>query len=326
MTGNAKMDLVQEAERQLGERLTMRDTAETVRILQNILDGYTVERIPEAIPGDDDLLNIYLDAMRVEGRSEGTLAHYTQALKRMLESAGVPARRVGVQHLRGYLAAEKARGISDTTLENTRQIFSAFFNWLQREGLIDKNPTANLGAIKRMKKQKDVFTDVDMEKLKFACASTRDHAILCFLRSTGCRVSEMTGLDRDDVDLQNMECRVLGKGNKERMVYMDPVTAMLVKKYLDGRRDNDPALFIGERGRMTPSGMRYMLRQTAERAGVEHVHPHKFRRTAATALIRHGMPIQEVACILGHDKLDTTMQYVVLNRTDTANAYRRYAG
>ena len=212
------------------------------------------------------------------------------------------------------------------TFQRSRQVFSAYFNWLQREGLITRNPCANLGVIKYMKKEKDVYSDADIEKMKFGCRTIRDRAIIAFLRATGCRISEMCGLNREDVDLNNLECTVLGKGNKERTVYLDQVAGMVLRNYLDQRKDSLPALFVGKGSeRLKPAAVRKMLVQLGEASNVEHVHPHKFRRTTATNLIRHGMPIQEVAAILGHDKIDTTMQYVVLDKTDIKAAYRRYA-
>jgi site-specific recombinase XerD len=162
--------------------------------------------------------------------------------------------------------------------------------------------------------------------MKFCCHSIRDRALIAFLMATGCRISEVTQLNREDVDLSRLECTVLGKGNKERTVYFDGVTAALIRTYMEQRKDSSPALFAG-RGtdRITPHGVRKMLKVLANGANVDHVHPHKFRRTLATNLIRHGMQIQEVAAILGHDKLDTTMQYVVLDKSDVAHSYRKYA-
>ena len=181
------------------------------------------------------------------------------------------------------------------------------------------------GPIKCAKKKKQVYSDVDIEKLNQNCSSVRDRAIISFLGSSGCRISEVIELNRDAVDLDKLECVVHGKGDKERRVYMSPVAGMLIRDYLNGRKDENPALFVGRRGeRLQPGGVRCMLNRVAEAAGVEHVHPHKFRRTLATRLTRHGMPIQDVAAILGHDKLDTTMQYVVMADEDVKIAYRRY--
>ena len=136
----------------------------------------------------------------------------------------------------------------------------------------------------------------------------------------------MTGLDRGQVNLDKLECVVHGKGNKDRMVYMDDVAGMMVSEYLESRTDDNPALFVGKgQKRLKPGGVRCMLKLLAEKANVEHVHPHKFRRTLATNLARHGMPIQEVANVLGHEKLDTTMKYVNLDNEVTKSNYRRFA-
>ena len=326
MSIEAKAELLNDLERELGSTLTVAGMSAVLSALSDKLDCYSLERIKQTADTSDDLLESYLNALSVEGKSDKTIERYRYIIGRLMNTVNVSTRRITVYHLRSYLTKEKARGISDRTLEGTRQIFSAYFNWLQREGLIENNPSANLGAIKYQKKEKDVYTEADMERMKFSCKSARDRAIICFLKATGCRIGEVTRLNRTDVDFTTMECTVLGKGNKERTVYLDQVAALMLKSYLSQRTDDYPALFIG-RGteRMTSNGIRKMLKELGQISNVTHVHPHKFRRTTATSLIRHGMPIQEVAAILGHDKLDTTMQYVVLDKTDIKNAYRKYA-
>lgn len=170
------------------------------------------------------------------------------------------------------------------------------------------------------------MTEVEIEKLNQACTERRDKAIIYFLLYTGCRVSEMTELNREDLDLEKLQCIVHGKGNKERKVYLKQVAGMLIKEYLETRTDDNPALFIGRCGkRLQQNGVRVMLKRIAKLAGVEHVHPHKFRRTYATDLHRHGAPVQNISSLLGHDKLDTTMKYVFIDDTDNENAYRRFA-
>jgi len=313
----------------LKSRIAAEVSAEAMpRILaavSEVLDSFDMQEVG-IISGTNDLLEQYAAALQVEGRSQKTIDRYMYVIGRMLDAVGVPCNRVTVFHLRAYLAKEKERGIRDSTLEGTRQVFTAFYNWLQREDLIEKNPTANLGAIKCAKKKKQTYSEVDIEKLNQHCQAIRDRAIIAFLASTGCRISEMTGLNRTDVDLDRLECVVHGKGNKERKVYLSEVAGMLIKDYLSERSDSSEALFVG-RGveRLQPNGVRVMLRKIADAAGVEHVHPHKFRRTLATNLTRRGMPIQEVAAILGHDKIDTTMGYVVLNDENTKYEYRRFA-
>lgn len=326
MAIEAKATLLNEMERALATVTTAAERDRILAILTEKLDGYDMTIISQDGILQDDLLDAYLSALAIEGRSPKTVERYRYLLTRMMDAIRTPTRKITVYHLRRYLSDEKARGISDRTLESTRQVFSAYFNWLQRERLIDQNPTANLGAIKYQKKEKDIYSDVDLERMKFGCKSLRDRAVVNFLRATGCRISEMCGLNRDDVDLRSLECKVLGKGNKERTVFLDQVAAATLQAYLDTRTDDHPALFIGKgTDRMKPGGIRKMLVNLGASSHVTHVHPHKFRRTTATNLIRHGMPIQEVAAILGHDKLDTTMQYVVLDKSDIKNSYRKYA-
>lgn len=326
MAIEAKVTLLGELERDLTDRLTAAQLAAVMSALADRLNSYTMERLVDFAGTSDDLLMAYINALSVEGRSEKTLERYRYIITRMMESVKVPTNRITVYHLRRYLTDEKTRGISDRTLEGYRQVFSAYFNWLQRERLIENNPTANLGAIKYAKKQKDIYSDADVERMKFSCKTLRDRAIICFLQATGCRVSEVVGLNRDDVDIFNLEATVLGKGNKERTVYLDQVAAMTLQAYLEARKDNSPALFAGKgTDRLQPGAIRQMLVKLGKNAKVTHVHPHKFRRTTATNLIRHGMPIQEVAAILGHDKLDTTMQYVVLDKTAVQYSYKKYA-
>jgi len=326
MAIEAKATLLRTLEKQLSAEITAADLAKVLSAVSDLLGDYDVQMMPDTYEADD-LLDAYISALRVEGRSEKTIERYRYLIQRMMQAVRVRTRSVTVYHLRQYLASEKARGIADRTLEGTRQVFSAYFNWLYREGMIENNPTANLGAIKCQKKIKDIYTDVDLERLKFSCDSVRDRAIISFLASTGCRINEMTQLDRSDVDLVNLECTVLGKGNKERTVYLDAVTGMLIRDYLNQRTDALPALFVGKgTERIKPGGVRLMLKKLQGKARIEtNVHPHKFRRTLATNLIRHGMPIQEVAAILGHDKLDTTMQYVVLDKSEIKSAYKKFA-
>lgn len=326
MAMEAKVSLLNEMEHALAAHITQNDAQLVLSLLADKLQAYDLIKCEAEAPRADDMLDAYCAALAVEGRSEKTIARYRYIIGKLMQALRTPTREITVYHLRRWLADEKARGISDRTLEGDRQVFSSYFGWLHREGLIASNPVGNLGAIKYQKKEKDIFSDTDIERMKFGAACIRDRAIVHFLRATGCRISEMTQLNRDDVDFTNLECRVLGKGNKERTVYLDAVAGMVLQSYLKGRTDACPALFIGKGSdRLTPGGVRFMLSKLGQSSQVQHVHPHKFRRTTATNLIRHGMPIQEVAAILGHDKLDTTMQYVVLDKSIIKSSYQKYA-
>ena len=325
MAIDAKISFMNQLKEQMADTLTVEQMAKLEKTGFALMDRFDVVELIDNT-GPDDLLDSYVAAMKVECRSQKTINRYVYIIGKLMAFAKVPTRRVSVYHLRAFIAAEKERGIQDSTLEGYREIFSAYFNWLQRECLIDKNPTTNLGVIKCAKKEKKTYTERELERLNRCCANIRDRAILHFLRSTGCRISEVTELNRDMVDIDRLECVVHGKGNKERTVYLDDVAAMVLGEYLASRTDDNPALFVNRyTERIHPGGVREMLNELAEKAGVDHVHPHKFRRTLATDLTRRGMPIQEVARILGHEKLDTTMKYVILNKDDIKASYRRYA-
>ena len=326
MAIQGKLDLMQSIEARLADVLTANDMARTMAIIKDELGGYAVEALAGDGVIDSDLMEAYLSAKAIEGRSAKTLERYRYVLTRAFQEMKVSERKATVYHLRGFLMSERKRGVSDSTLEGTRSIFSAYFNWLQREALITQNPCVNLGPIRCQKVVRLPFSDVEIERLKEACGEIRDKAIVCFLLSTGCRISEVVALNRTDVDMQGMQCKVLGKGNKERVVFIDNVTRMNLRRYELARSDDSPALFAGSgSARLTPGGVRKMLKSLEAISGVENVHPHRFRRTLATNLINRGMPIQEVARVLGHDKLDTTMDYVYLDDANVREAYRRYS-
>lgn len=327
MAIDAKMSFLRQLETNCADKMTMADVQKMMIIVSDVLEGFDMREV--AVWGDDgndDLFDSFIASMRIQSRSEKTIYRYEQMIKRFMGCTKVPTRKVTVYHVRNWLASEKERGLKESTLEGSRQVLSSYFGWLFREGLIEKNPMVNVGAIKVPKKKKLTFTAVDMAKLMDQCKTLRDKALVSFLSTTGCRVSEIVGLNIEAVDLKNQECIVHGKGNKERVAYFDSVTAMFIEEYLNTRTDDCPALFVGQTGkRFEDNGIRVMLKKLGTAAGVEHVHPHKFRRTLATDLARHGMPIQAVANLLGHEKLETTMEYVMQDKEDVRINYRRYA-
>ena len=324
MAIEAKASFLKQMEKKMATVTTAETMANVLSIMADVMEGFDMREVSFE-EERDDMLECFLQAMDVQSRSRGTIEHYRLVLGQMLTSVKTSARRITVYHLRSYLAKKKEEGLKDSTLAHFREVFSSFFGWLHREGLIEKNPVVNLGAIKVAKETKRVFTDIDMEKLRQNCRRLVDKAIICFLASTGCRVAELVGLDISAVDLDNMECVVRGKGNKERTVYLDSVTAMYVRNYLATRRDDNPALFVGRtKERFLTGGIRDMLKRLEAASGVDHVHPHKFRRTLATNMAKRGMPIQTIAAILGHEKIETTMEYIVLNKDDTKLKYKQY--
>lgn len=328
MSVAAKNVFIKNLSQKLGDTLTVNEMTALTSALADELSRFELEHNETERPDveTDELLDEFLAAKEIEGKSPKTIAHYRYILKRMFNDINLPIRDIMVFSLRRYLAKLKQQGMQDITIEGIRCVICSFFGWVHRENLIETNPAGNLGPIRCEKKVKKPLSSVDIENIKEHCVSIRDRAIVSLLLSTGCRISEVCGLNRDSIDFANLECVVLGKGNKQRTVFIDEITAMLLKRYLFSREDNYEALFIGKGStRLTPSGIRLMLNKVANVAGVNHVHPHRFRRTLATNLVDHGMPIQEVANILGHEKLETTMKYVFINKTNVKNDYRKYA-
>lgn len=330
MAMDSKQDFLRNVERSLSDSVTVSDMNTIMKTLANVMENYDMRMVTQWPDEKDDCLDSFLSALKVEGRSQKTIDRYSYIIGRMMKFIGISTRRITVYHLRSYLAAEKERGISDETLKGYRSIFLSYFNWLFRESLIERNPAANLGYIKCAIKEKKTYSAVEMEKLNSNAVKNRtglrDRAIINFLSSTGCRISELTSLDMESVNLQDLECIVHGKGNKERVVYMDEVTGMLLGQYLESRKDNNPALFVGKGAkRLQPGGVRAMLKKVGEKAGVEKVHPHRFRRTFATECRHHGMPVEDIRALMGHDKIETTMGYINMNKDDIKNSYRRYA-
>ena len=325
----SRTQLMRDLSTVIGHYVSADTMDEIMAALSEKIGRFSID-LEEAPSGSDseteDLLKAFLSAKEVEGRSAKTIKRYEYICRKALGKMGVPLRDVSVFHLRKYLADEKARGLSDCTLDGNRECLSSLFGWLHKEGLLNRNPTANLGSIKVQKKVRKPYSQSDIEKLKEHCTSSRDKAIICLLMSTGCRIGEVCGLNRDALDFSSKEVTVLGKGNKERTVFLDDVTVMVLDRYLSERKDDSPALFTGKAtDRLTPGGVRFMLRNLAEKAGVENAHPHRFRRTLASNLIDHGMDIQNVAQILGHERLDTTMKYIYTSKGELKNQYRKYA-
>lgn len=324
---------LRELEERLGDFVPANLTEEILRAAGETLECYELRATDTgACDQAMDLLTYFLDAKRVEGRSESTLKRYRYLLTRLQKDIGVPFQRLTVYHIRNYFTRERERGISASTIESNRSAYAEFFRWLAEEGFLRTNPMRSIGPIKQPKIQRKPYGEKELEKLWAAAIAPdspqrrRNLAILAFLEATGCRVSELCGLDREDIDFQNRRAKVLGKGAKERTVFFGEAAELYLQEYLAERTDEDPALFLGKRHeRLTPNGIRVMLQRLGDRAGVENVHPHRFRRTRATTLIDHGMVIQDVASILGHEKLDTTMRYIYMDEHNVACNYRKYA-
>ena len=277
-----------------------------------------------------DYLEVFLSAKRIEGCSEKTLIYYKNTIQQMLDSIGKSVCKIVTEDLRTYLAEyQKEKQSSKVTIDNIRRIFSSFFAWLEDEDYIIKSPVRRIHRIKAASTIKETYTDEQLESMRDNCDNPRDLALIDILASTGMRVGELVLLNRDDISFDERECIVFGKGDKERMVYFDARTKIHLQNYLDSRTDNNDALFVSLKApynRMKIGGIELRLREMGKRLNIDKVHPHKFRRTLATVAIDKGMPIEQLQKLLGHQRIDTTLQYAMVKQSNVKIAHRKYIG
>lgn len=286
-----KDELVAEVMQQMLPYLDNAQLKQLQQVMEHTLFHYDVSD-STAKPEEDDsdvLVASFIAAKRIEGCSEKTLKYYQTTIDAMVTSLGKNVRHILTEDLRGYL----------TEYQGKHQ--SSFFSWLE---------------------------DEELEKMRDNCAKLRDLAIIDMLASTGMRVGEMVLLNRDDINFAERECVVFGKGDKERIVYFDARAKLHLLEYLNSRTDDNPALFVTLRfphERMRIGGIEHRLREMGKRLNIPKVHPHKFR-TLATMAIDKGMPIEQLQRLLGHQRIDTTLQYAMVKQSNVKTAHRKYIG
>ena len=270
----------------------------------------------------------FLSAKQIEGCSERSVSYYSSTLDNMIKSLVKPFNQIETEDLRVYLSEyQKKNNASKQTIDNIRRILSSFFTWLEDEDYILKSPVRRIHKIKTTKQVKETYSDEALERLRDNCKCIRDLALIDILSSTGMRVGELVKLNRVDVDFVNRECVVLGKGSKERIVYFDARTKLHLQNYLNSRTDDNEALFVSllePHNRLEIAGVEIMLRKLGRNLEINKVHPHKFRRTLATRAIDKGMPIEQVQKLLGHQKIDTTMEYAIVDQQNVKNSHKKY--
>ncbi len=278
--------------------------------------------------GNSEYMSLFLDAKQIEGCSARTVHYYKVTLEHLLNNLHIPIRKMTTEDIRGYLVDyQKINNCSKVTIDNIRRNISSFFSWLEEEDYILKSPMRRIHKIKTKTVVKEVISDELIEKMRDQCTEKRDLAIIDLLYSTGIRVGELVNLNIGDLDLEQRECVVYGKGDKERRVYFDAKSKIHLKNYLESRMDENPALFVtldAPYDRLKISGVEIRLRELGRQLGVERIHPHKFRRTMATRAIDKGMPIEQVQKILGHSQIDTTMQYAMVNQSNVKSSHQKY--
>lgn len=279
---------------------------------------------------NEKMLEMFLAAKKIEGCSKKSLDYYQSTITNMLIKVDKNFKHISTNDLRDYLSNyQNKSNISKVTLDNLRRILSSFFSWLEEENFILKSPVRRIKKIKTAQTIKETYTDEVLETLRDYCHNDRDLAIIDLLASTGMRVGELVRLNKEDIDFENRECVVFGKGEKERKVYFDARAKIHIIRYLESRTDDNNALFVSllkPHKRLKISGVEIRLRELGRKLKLPRVHPHKFRRTLATKAIDKGMPIEQVQHLLGHTKIDTTLQYAIVNQNNVKISHRRYLG
>ena len=300
-------------------------------VLQYSLTKYEIiddsEKAKEIEP---NFVELFLSAKRIEGCSEKSLKYYESTISAMLTTLDKGVKYIITDDIRGYLTEyQQKNGLSKVTIDNIRRILSSFFSWLEDEDYILKNPVRRIHKVKTGTNIKETYSDEALELMRDNCTELRDLAMIDMLASTGMRVGEMVLLNRNDIDFNERECIVFGKGSKERVVYFDARTKIHLQNYLNSRKDNNEALFVSLKSpydRIQIGGIETRLREFGKKLGLHKVHPHKFRRTLATMAIDKGMPIEQLQQLLGHRKIDTTLQYAMVKQSNVKIAHRKYIG
>ena len=324
-----KEKVIKEIEQKMASILNNEQKEKLKEVLLYTFYNIEVTSIKDELVEDTtDYAKMFIAAKRIEGCSERTLNYYETTIRVMIEKLSKKINSIETEDLRNYLSEYQAKNnCSKVTIDNVRRILSSFFAWLEDEDYIMKSPVRRIHKVKATQTVKETYTDEELEEMRDACVEIRDLAMVDFLASTGVRVGELVNLDRVDIDMQERSCVVLGKGGKEREVYFDARTKIHLQNYLNSRTDNNPALFVSllrPYDRLKISGVEIRLRELGKRINIKKIHPHKFRRTMATKAIDKGMPIEQVQVLLGHRKIDTTLQYAMVNQNNVRNSHKRF--
>ena len=327
-----KQDILKSISDNLKYRFTENQVEEISEIISMELSKYEIQTkltdSEEVKRDNQNLVNLFLSAKCIEGCSDKTIHYYQTSIEKLLISISKEIRDINTNDIRCYLAEQQnEKQLSKVTIDNLRRIFSSFFSWLEDEDYITKSPVRRIHKVRTDTLIKEVLSDENMEILRDSCTEIRDIAMIDLLSSTGIRVGELVKMNRDDIDFQERQCVVFGKGNKEREVYFNARTKIHLKRYLETRIDDNSALFVSLSSpytRLTISGVESRLRILGKRVNLLKVHPHKFRRTLATMAIDKGMPIEQVQKLLGHVKIDTTLHYAIVNQNNVKLAHRKY--
>lgn len=315
--------------KQLEDKFDEKQLKTIERTLYRCLKNKEIREKKVVLPKDNnEALDFFIAAKKIEGCSIKSLNYYYTTVVKMLDKVNVIYFSITTEDIRTYLSDyQENSGVSKATIDNMRRIISSFFSWLENEDYIMKSPARRIRKVRVGKIVKEIYTEENIELMRQNCKNARDLAIIDMLYSTGMRVGELVRLNIADIDFENKECVVLGKGNKQRKVYFDAKTKIHLQQYLNSRKDTDSALFVSQLypyNRLKISGVEIALRKIGEKLHISKVHPHKFRRTLATKAIDKGMPIEQVQHLLGHTKIDTTLGYAMVDDENVKISHKKF--
>ena len=281
---------------------------------------------------NNEAMKDFLQSKRAESKSKTTIYNYGNELSKLFLVINKDYRQITAQDIREYMDYRREHDeVKPITIQNIRMYLMSFYKWAVIDERILRNPMDKIGTIKREQKVIETFTDEEVEMLRCACKNERDLAIIDVLSSSGMRVSELTGLNRKDINFETGEVKVFGKGSKERICFLTGRAKIHLKWYLESRVDDNEALFVTSKKpytRITKNGVEYALKELGKASGLavsERVFPHKFRATLATNMINKGADIADIQHILGHQSCDTTLQcYAKMEKDTIKKAHRTY--
>ncbi len=296
-----------------------------------VLNDYDIrEKSKELANVDIDLkaraVQMFFVTKKVEGCTDKTLTYYHTVLSKFFSIITKELNKITTDDVRYYIARRAtADNLSKTSQDNELRTLKSFFKWCVGDEYITKNPTVTIKPIKKEKKYKKAFSEIEIEKIRQSADNLRDKAIIEVLYSTGVRVSELCQMKKTDIE--NDEILVFGKGEKERVVFLNAKAIFALENYLTTRNDNHSELFVSLKAPYNPiqkSSVERIVRKLGEKAGVKNVHPHRFRRTAATLALNRGMPIEQVSQMLGHSKIETTTIYARSDLQNVKSSHKKY--
>lgn len=291
--------------------------------LRTVLE--TILKIRKDLPPVEDLIKRFENSKRLMGIKDTSLCQYTLEIRMLVRNITKPLHQLTTSDIKEYLSKYKAdHEISMVTIQNKIRFLSSFFEYLFDEGYIERNPVKGIGRVFIEKRIKKSFSQEDLTRIRKACSTARNRALVEFLYSTGCRVSECTSLRVKDIDFDADELIVFGKGHKERVCYLNHIARDSLLKYIRHRKagPEDPLFSRSDlTAHMTPRAVELILKDIGADAGVENVHPHRFRRTFATDLWKAGVPVETIRILMGHSNIATTLKYIDIDPCGVKQAY-----